>query len=161
MSTTPPSKFRLFGRVCAAPIDLPELRRAQDGCLDFSVALGIVDVPKHERWTDSEQRQGAEWLTMWDRATDVVFRYPDTALFHCVASARGAEIVVDADPSVPAPTIRHLLIDDVIPHLIARSGAPVLHGAGVAVDGKALVILGDSAVGKSTLSVALAKPAPR
>jgi hypothetical protein len=144
--------------VCGAPFDLPELQRARDACVDFSVALGAVDPPKHARWTDSELlHHGAERLTVWDRATDVVFWYHDLARFYCDVSAPRAEIVVDAQPSVPAPTIRHLLIDNVIPHLIARSGAPVLHGAGVVVDGQALVILGKSAVGKSTLSVAFAR----
>jgi hypothetical protein len=159
VSIGPHENFRLFGRVCATPIDLPELERARNRCADFRVALGVVDPPEHEHSTDSEEHDGAEWLALWDRATDVVFRYPKFARFHCDVSGPAAQIVVDALPDVPAPTIRHLLIDDVIPHVIARSGAPVLHGAGVAVDGQALVILGDSAAGKSTLSVALAQAA--
>jgi hypothetical protein len=119
--------------------------------------LGVVDPPSHERCTDLEEHGGAEWLTVWDRASDVVFRYPQLALFHCEAPASAAEIMVDAQRAVPAATIRHLLIDNVVPYLIARSGVPVLHSAGVAVDGQALLILGESAVGKSTLSVALAQ----
>jgi hypothetical protein len=143
--------------VCEAPVDLPELERAREGCPDFRVALGVVDLPNHDRPTDFEERQGRDWLTLWDRSPDVVFRYSDTARFRYEVSAGGTEIVVDAHADVPPQTIRHLLIDDVIPHAIARSGVPVFHGAGVAINGEALLIVGDSAVGKSTLSVALAR----
>ncbi|MDR7098314.1 hypothetical protein J2X04_000661 [Lysobacter niabensis] len=54
-------------------------------------------------------------------------------------------------------SIRHVLLDQVLPRLLAQRGHLVLHGSAVRTPGdRVLVILGDSGMGKSTLASAFA-----
>jgi hypothetical protein len=92
-----------------------------------------------------------------------------------VAAPDGSTLVVFPDgwvfavasdgSSVRAPTLnrrrdgetgRHLLLDQVLPRALAAQGALVLHGATVTVGGKAIALVGQTGVGKSTLAAALA-----
>jgi hypothetical protein len=49
-------------------------------------------------------------------------------------------------------TLRHLLIDQVIPRLLAVGGRLVLHASAVAVDGEAIAFIGPSGAGKSSMA---------
>ena len=57
---------------------------------------------------------------------------------------------------VEAHTVRHLLIDQVLPHLVSL-GRAVLHGSAVAIDGRAIVFVGVSGAGKSSLAAGLVR----
>ena len=72
-----------------------------------------------------------------------------------------AEIVIDADchqiGAWPAPgtddeTLRHLLLDQVLPRLLAHRGRLVLHAGAVRVDDTAIAFVGATGYGKSTLT---------
>lgn len=52
--------------------------------------------------------------------------------------------------------LRHLLLDHVLPRVLAHAGRIVLHGALLHINGVAVAILGESGAGKSTLATALA-----
>ena len=57
-----------------------------------------------------------------------------------------------ASPAVPKSTRDHFLSDQVIPRVLAHEGRLVLHGAAVRLGDRAIVILGNSGRGKSTLA---------
>jgi hypothetical protein len=63
----------------------------------------------------------------------------------------GGSIVVRPQAAVPQTTIDHFIADQVIPRLIAHQGAFVFHAAAVRFGLAALVFLGASGRGKSTL----------
>jgi len=56
-----------------------------------------------------------------------------------------------ASPEIPGITIEHFLADQVVPRLVAQDGDLVLHSGAILVEGKAILILGESGRGKSTL----------
>jgi hypothetical protein len=61
-----------------------------------------------------------------------------------------------ADLGADLPTLVHLLLDQVLPRVAARRGHLVLHGSSVANgSGDAIVVLGQSGRGKSTLAAGL------
>ncbi|MEO5578209.1 MAG: hypothetical protein ABIR25_04045 [Sphingomicrobium sp.] len=74
----------------------------------------------------------------------------------------GSELVVDVHPdgriiTSPSPglseiTIDHFLADQVHPRLIAHAGSLVVHAGGVRVGERALLVMGQSGRGKSTLT---------
>jgi hypothetical protein len=67
-------------------------------------------------------------------------------------------IVVRADrPDVTADSLRHFVLDQVVPRVIAHVGATVLHAALVSADGEGIAICGPSGRGKSTLAAGLRK----
>lgn len=75
-----------------------------------------------------------------------------------------AEARLDADgialwrePGASLESVRHALIDQILPRVLAHQGHLMLHGGAVAsTDDACVVLLGDSGRGKSTLSAALA-----
>jgi len=61
------------------------------------------------------------------------------------------------DPDASAESVRHVLLDQVFPRLIAQRGTLVLHGSvATTAEGRTVVILGDSGMGKSTLASGIA-----
>lgn len=67
------------------------------------------------------------------------------------------EITITRHPGVDASTVEHLLIDQVLPRCLAHAGDMILHAAGVLVADRAVLFLGDSGHGKSTLTAMLRK----
>ncbi|EYD75057.1 Serine kinase of the HPr protein, regulates carbohydrate metabolism [Rubellimicrobium mesophilum DSM 19309] len=60
----------------------------------------------------------------------------------------------------PAAVV-HLLADQVLPRALAQEGRLVLHAGGVVLDGRAVLVLGDSGWGKSTLTARLGQAGGR
>jgi len=55
-------------------------------------------------------------------------------------------------PGVPRSTCNHFLADQVLPRILGHNGDLVLHAAAVRIGGDAIVLLGKSGWGKSTLA---------
>ena len=65
------------------------------------------------------------------------------------------KIVADRRHDPSPETLRHLLLDQIWPRILAHEGAFVLHGAGVAMEDGGLLLVGGSGSGKSTLAASL------
>jgi hypothetical protein len=83
-------------------------------------------------------------------AEGFVLRFPGLADF--ALDAEASQILVAPSPSADPESVRHLLLDQVLPRVLAHRGRLVLHAAAVLVDGRALAFLGPSGQGKSTLA---------
>mgnify|MGYP000509973987 CR=1 FL=1 len=104
---------------------------------------------------------GAEVLRWQDPATPlniVEVRTQDGPLYRLRMNSNLAidvlpdgRIVTRHGATIPQVTIDHFLADQVIPRLLAHSGAFVFHAGAVRFDEAALVFLGRSGRGKSTL----------
>ena len=76
-------------------------------------------------------------------------------LFDFVVSSDGARIDVYAEPARGTEPVYTYLISQVISVALLQQGIESLHASAVAIDGKAIVLVGDSGFGKSTLTAAL------
>lgn len=62
------------------------------------------------------------------------------------------QLQILANPDIPAITIAHFLADQVLPRVVAQDGEFVLHSGAVRFGGSAILFLGTSGRGKSTLA---------
>lgn len=84
----------------------------------------------------------------------VVMIFVDVACFQvCFAEKRVT--LTHAHQDADRATIDHLLNDHIAPRIIAQSGALVLHGSAVEIDGQLAIFLGQTGAGKSTLAASL------
>ena len=119
-----------YGLRVSAPWVLPELSRL-DGSSDVVVRLERPPGPSC---------QG-----------DLRFEWPTIGAF---VIRGGVEILVTPAPGVSYAALGHYLLGPVFAALLHQRGRVVLHASAVAVDGKAIAILGDSGAGKSTTAAA-------
>jgi hypothetical protein len=89
------------------------------------------------------------WLLFGRQAHGYFLRFPTMADFSVSNNAR--EICCYATPDTPAETIRHLILDQVLPLLLSRHGRIVLHGSAAATPRGAIAFVGETGWGKSTL----------
>jgi hypothetical protein len=83
----------------------------------------------------------------------LLLRFPRLADFTISQDERS--IAVRPEPGTPPETIRHLLLDQVLPRVLAQEGQLVLHASAVRVGEVAIAFIADSGGGKSTLAASL------
>ncbi|MHC4820710.1 MAG: hypothetical protein ACYTDX_03200 [Planctomycetota bacterium] len=149
--------FRAYGLTLAADGDMPELEVVDSGEPDlvFSVADHAPEpVTTDDAWIPLSFSDVEDpWSEMRRRGEDYVVRVGGLVEFE-VSSATDRVVARPLEP-VEDVTLRHLLIDHVLPSVVAHRGGIVLHGSAVAGPGGVLAFVGDSGVGKSTLASAL------
>lgn len=96
-------------------------------------------LPGGERWLSSAKRDGRYLL-----------RFHDLADF--VLSHNGERIACYPAPATPQETVRHLLLDQVIPRVLNLRGKEALHASAVATPDGACAFMGEAGWGKSTLA---------
>jgi len=147
--------YRLAQISLASDLPLPELRRGS-----AQPPLCRVRMRRHGElpaaraiWARSSRgADGSVFMTTMRRADGHLFRYPAMADFHV---APDASISIYPAPRVPRRTLRHLLIDAVMPLYLAHRGALVVHASAVRTRGGAALFVGGPGRGKSTLTAAL------
>jgi len=77
-------------------------------------------------------------------------RFPGLADF--VVAQNGSAVDVWRGPETTPETLRHLLLDQVLPRVVAQKGRLVLHAGAVRVGQEAIAFVGDTGRGKSTLT---------
>src|SRR5687767_3128446 len=133
--------------ILACELDLPFTPAPDSGEVDVTilVALGqpwIGAVPQVYR--EFRRREGGWRLR---------YRNDVGGWLHFEHDTKSAELAVSGslawEEAVP------VLVGVACAALLSTRGTPMLHGAAVAFDGRAIAILGDSGQGKSTLAAAL------
>src|SRR5688572_3093123 len=133
---------------------LPELPEAPAGASD----------PIHIDFLSSTASSGIRWSTLWTRPNGspwaLVARSADAYHVRIVGFAdfrvTAARVQVKAEPTARASTIRHLLLDQVLPLALAAEGHLVLHASAVCRVGAGVMALaGAAGTGKSTMAAAL------
>lgn len=148
-----------FNYVISSEIALPELT-------DISGTNALADVVCHVSVDPFEYSRTREWLHHWrapDQSVTLSFARDEGLLFlHFPGMARfaigknGHLVTCHARPSLTSETIRHLLLDQVLPRLFAHFfSCTVFHASFVSVDGKGICFLADSGWGKSTIAAGL------
>lgn len=134
------------------PSPLPALLPAASQACGRTVDLGWADtcVPADivwsHHWIDGEEitlslaRQGADyWL-----------RSPGVADF--LLRMQPCRILVSPEPHADADTLEHILLDQVLPRVLAQHGELMVHASALAISGRHALFMGPSGWGKSTLA---------
>ncbi|MGH7926055.1 MAG: hypothetical protein ACREQH_15845 [Candidatus Binatus sp.] len=156
------------GFVLVSDTPIPELNEACSGAADgdrvITVHLGEVSpdfVSPSEWFMRQSLPDGAPWSAR-ARTRDGYFLGDGYFLrFHELADFlvdHGGQHIrcVARHPTVSDLTIRALLLDQVMPPVIALHGRYVLHAAAIRTDAGVCVFAGDSGAGKSTIAAQLA-----
>lgn len=79
-------------------------------------------------------------------------RAPGLCDFLVGFTADSATIETEHDTDLPADTLEHLLLDQILPRALSELGELVIHASCSVIDGRGVLFLGDSGWGKSTLA---------
>lgn len=116
----------------------------------------IIEVPDSFRASGVERSSGVADLSIV-LAAGSGDRPPDFRVEDYVAATVDDRVVRVWPLRELGPlALEHFVLDHVIPRALTVLGMPVLHAAGVAVDGMGVLLSGDSGAGKSTLAYWLA-----
>jgi hypothetical protein len=150
--------YRFCGETIVSHLDLPLLPPADshepactiEGSLPRTCGADVARWFHH--WRIGRQRP---WLSFARLDDGYLLRFPDLADF--LVSGDGARIRACPSRALPDDTLRHLLLDQVLPLALSRRGRVLLHASAVHVPGLgALAFAGPTGRGKSTLAAALA-----
>jgi hypothetical protein len=151
-------RYRICGLTLSSVLALPELELSDAPESDLSFDL-VEGRPATQDTMDWFHRwllpDGATWLAFGRLGGDYLLRFPGRADF--LVRSSGREIRCHPSANVPGETLRHLLLDQVIPLALSHGGRLVLHASAVATAGGAVAFLGRTGEGKSTLSAAFAQ----
>ncbi len=160
--------YRYGGLTLRCTASLPELATVEPGALGETATSVVADISvivDHEPWGEtrgdvpSEPVRQAEpahgdmemvQLEVASTSDGYTLRFPSVAEFELSTSA--TRLRIRRAPNTDLRTLRHLLLDQVLPRVLAYRGSFVVHGASVAVHEQALCFVGDSGRGKSTLA---------
>lgn len=135
------------------PFPIPELPTTVRAA-DWSVAAGAVaDARDQPLIFETRAADGKVWVGLRGSGDRYVLSFPTQVDFLLDLAARA--VTFDARADTAEKSLRHLLIDQVVPHLLAADGGLVLHASAVATDEGALAFVGPSGTGKSSLAAAL------
>lgn len=149
--------YRAYGLAIDCEIDLPELPEVT-APPDGSVRVTDDAPPESPAWYHHWRvREGdAPTASAARHGDDYFLRFVGLADF--LLSGDGTRIsLFRASAAAPAVTVRHLLLDRILPCSLAARDETALHASAVVTPGGAACFLGPSGQGKSTLAVELAQ----
>lgn len=153
--------YRWGGLTIASDFELPELPLAdggEDDVAPWRVTSRVGRAPSRpgrrwfHRWT---RANGRPWAALARDSSGHLLRFTEIGDFDVSVAAR--TIACYPHDDAPAHTVRHLLLDQVLPLVIGDRNHLSLHGSVVAAPEGALVFLGSSGHGKSSLAAHLAR----
>ena len=147
--------YRFAGLTVASDFPFPELPPAPASRPALRVTLGERRLRDARRaWLHRWRLPGGGvWMRLARTGGTSVIQFPGLGEFEI----RGRSIVCHPRSSIPLRTIRHLLLDQVLPATLASDRRLVLHASAVAIDGRAIGFLGPAGAGKSTIAAALVR----
>lgn len=149
--------YQYADQILACALPLPELPAAPADARP-SLHIDVQDTPvlpqlashgwQHD-WLDDDGTIAISAVRMDDHYG---LRFPDVAEAWVEPSGRMA---LWRHPQASVESLRHVLLDQVLPRVLAQRGQLVLHGSmATTAHGRTVVILGESGMGKSTLASA-------
>ncbi|MBI2364597.1 MAG: hypothetical protein HYV01_06270 [Deltaproteobacteria bacterium] len=93
---------------------------------------------------------GELWLQCAKDGCGYLLRFPEIADFF--VDAEGREIICAPEPETPMETIRHLLLDQVLPLVLNLKGREALHATAILTPLGVCAFVGPTGAGKSTLA---------
>ncbi|HSC27922.1 MAG TPA: hypothetical protein VLD67_11645 [Vicinamibacterales bacterium] len=149
-------QYRVFGLTVTSELPLPELPSSRQGGAACTIEVAPPDGISRHEWFHRWRLHGRCHLEFARTASGYLLRFP--GLVDAGVTASGDRISWRPHPGVPVPTVRHLLIDQVLPLALSRMDRLVLHASAVHVpQAGAVAFAGRSGRGKSTIAAALGR----
>ena len=137
-----------------APFVLPSLPAAAEGLQQFRIDLD---------WAESGMPGDTVWAHHWVDGDDVLLslalreggywlRVPGQADFLIHLQPARIQIWPTITPAPDAATLEHLLVDQILPRVLAQLGGSLIHASTVRIGSRHVLFLGPSGWGKSTLA---------
>ena len=145
---------RFAGLILSSDFPIPELPSAR-GIAYAHVALGArLQGDLRRDWCHSWRvPRGRFWMRVAATGEGHVVQFPGLAQFVVTPG----EIICHPRTGVPLTTVRHLLLDQLLPALLGSQTRLVLHASAVDIGARAVGFLGAAGAGKSTLAAALVR----
>ncbi len=151
------TRYRIYGSILSCNAPIPELARAccpsptEETDLHILFLSTDADIPSPSSWyLTVSLPDGKPWLRCAKIAPGYFLDFPDLAAFVFTPSDHSIRCVPCR--KTPPYTLRHLLLDQVLPLALNYRGKEVLHGAAVATPSGACAFIGPTGSGKSTLA---------
>jgi hypothetical protein len=145
--------YLVGGLRLASTLPLPPLREAESGSFDWQVTIASEEPPPCGEWFHEWfERDGSLWLSFGRLPSGYLLRFAHSASFHVRLATR--EVRVHIEPGTPDDTLRHLLLNQVLPLLVAAPDRVALHASAVAGPDGVIAFVGPGGSGKSTLAAA-------
>lgn len=147
-------RYQAYGHALLSDRPLGELDQIESpgGLPSIRVETGqVVAMPAALRY-ECVWPSGARYFASYGDGSRYVLSFPDVC-----------DVAVDVDrkavrvsplPGVTAEVMQHILLDQVVPRLIAAGGRIVLHASAVETPAGTVAFLGEGGAGKSTLAAA-------
>jgi hypothetical protein len=155
-------RYAFHGVTLASELSLPELprtRAASRSRRTVTIAMGGPPGAAPHAWFNEWRVPGRgrrPWLSFARLPSGYLLRFHDLVDF--VVAAAGDRVECRASDGLDSATLRHLLLDQVLPLVLARAGDLVLHASAVHVPRLgAAAFVGNAGSGKSTIAGALAR----
>lgn len=149
--------YRAYGTSLASTVHLPELAPSSPEpvpALSFTSTDRAMAIDGW-RWLRAPTERACEpWLAIAAGHGGYRLQFEGAADFF--VSADGRRIESDATSADGDASVRHLLIDQVVPLALSHQGKFVLHGSAVVVGDGAAAFIGPTGAGKSTVAASFA-----
>jgi hypothetical protein len=147
-----PFVYKFFDFTLAAEIPLAELTATDGGAPLFQIRLASpAPGPTYRTEWDWQWPlpSGEIFLSVARLEKQTLLQFP--GVLDCVYRSDDRSIELAPAAGISESTVRHLVLDHVVPRLVSHQGRLVLHAAAVADGSGALLLLGQTGAGKSTL----------
>lgn len=157
--TTKTLTYRIFDSAIRTTLEFPELKHTESAAGDFIFELSESPLQSDpliwiHHWYQSSDKARPTY-SIGQLAGGYLFRFTGLADFRITTSAKSIVCITVAGTSMN--TVRHLLLDHVLPRVLSRKDELVVHASAVqSGHGDGLAFLGDSGWGKSTLAQSFA-----
>lgn len=138
------NSYTAYGLHIHSSLPLPELIAAQTTTPDVIIRLAEIVPPPSVRATP----RGLRWAT--PQEIYLAFEH-----LGAVLAREGREIIADPAPGVEEQMTRELILGPGMGVLLHQRGFLVLHASAVALNGRAVIFMGESGWGKSSVAAAL------
>ena len=156
--TAGPRPFRFADIRVWSPEPLPDLvpdasatggPDADDLVITWGPLPALPPVEWYHRWGDAGE---PDWLRFGQAGAHYLLEFPGLVRFLIADETRALH--VEPGPAVPDVTVRHLMLNQILPLVLSRRGRLVLHAAAIAVGDEVMGLVGTTGSGKSTLVAA-------
>lgn len=136
--------YNVFGLNIRSPLEIPDLMPVNEGSVDVDIRFGKNPVKLGNVRSSGILYEATE--------NEFLLKLPRIGSYHVV---NGNQVTIEAKSGITDDEIRLFLTGSVFGAILYQRGYLPIHGSSVEIKGYALLILGNSASGKSTLAAAL------